>query len=130
MSLEHGDSRRAGKRAEPELTVAARCTVTIGPRFLLPAAFENSVTRLLIERPSRAENEADVRTVRDWSRTNGQAWRPAIDHVDKNEPLTWLADAVSGLWSDALLDRDRGVLAPLVGSRRIRSATWEPNDEG
>lgn len=99
-------------------------------RLLLPAAFENGVTRLVIERQSRAENEADVRTVRDWSRTNGQAWRPEIDHVDKNEPLTWLADAASGLWSDALLDRDRGVLAPLVGSRRIRSATWEPNDEG
>ena len=42
---------------------------------------------------------------------------------------TWLADAASGLWSDALLDRDRGVLAPLIGSRRIRSATWEPNNQ-
>jgi hypothetical protein len=57
MSLEHGDSRRVGKRAEPELTVAARCTVTIGPRFLLPAAFGNGVTRLVIERQPRAENE-------------------------------------------------------------------------
>lgn len=129
MSLAQGDSRRVGKRAEPEPTVAARCTVAIGPRLLLPSAFENGATRLVIERRSRTEIEADVRTVRDWSRTNGQAWRPAIDHVDKNEPLTWLADAASGLWSDALLDRDRGVLAPLVGSRRIRSATWEPRGE-
>ncbi len=98
-------------------------------RLLLPGAYENGVTRLVIERQSRAENEADVRTIRDWSRTSGQGWRPTIDHVDKNEPLTWLADAASGLWSDALLDRDRGVLAPLIGSRRIRSATWEPNNQ-
>lgn len=95
-------------------------------RSLLPAAFESGVKRLVIERQSRAENETDVRTVRDWSRANGRGWRPTIDHVDKNVPLTWLADAASGLWSDALLDRDRGVLAPLVGARLIRSATWTP----
>jgi hypothetical protein len=98
-------------------------------RLLLPAAFESVVPQLVIERQSRAENEADVRTVRDWSRASSRGWRPMIDHVDKIEPLTWLADAASGLWSDALLDRDRGALAPLVGSRLIRSATWTPRTE-
>lgn len=96
-------------------------------RRLLPAAFDSGVTQLVIERQSRAENEADVRTVRDWSRATRRGWRPKITHVDKTEPLTWLADAASGLWSDAILKRDRGVLASIVGSQRLRSATWEPS---
>jgi hypothetical protein len=93
---------------------------------LLPAAEHFGVIRLVVERQSRRENEADVRTVRDWPRAQHRGWRPVIEHVDKNEPLTWLADAASGLWSDALLNRDRGHLAPLIGSGRVTSATWMP----
>lgn len=98
-------------------------------RHLFPAAFDGGVTQLMIERQSRAENEADVRTVRDWSRATRRGWRPSINHVDKTEPLTWLADAASGLWSGAILDRDRVVLASIVGTQRLRSATWEPSSE-
>jgi len=58
MSLERGDMRRAGKRAEPELTVAAAVGRHDRTSVLAPSAFENGVTRLVIERQPRAETES------------------------------------------------------------------------
>lgn len=79
------------------------------------------VTSLVIERRSRAENEHDGRVIRDWFRPTPQRI-PSYDHVDKTDPLTWLADAASGAWSDALLNRGAGNLECLIGSGRLTLA--------
>jgi hypothetical protein len=75
------------------------------------------VSSLIIERRSRAENELDGRLIRDWFRSTSQRI-PGYEHVDKTEPLTWLADAASGVWTDALLNRCDGNLERIVASRR------------
>lgn len=79
------------------------------------------VTSFVIERRSRAENERDGRVIRDWFRPTPQRI-PSYDHVDKTDPLTWLADAASGIWSDALLNRGAGNLERLIGSGRLTLA--------
>jgi hypothetical protein len=76
------------------------------------------VSSLIIERRSRAENELDGRLIRDWFRLTSQRI-PGYEHVDKTEPLTWLADAASGVWSDALLNRCGGNLERIVASGRL-----------
>jgi hypothetical protein len=76
------------------------------------------VSSLIIERRSRAENELDGRLIRDWFRSTSQRI-PGYEHVDKTEPLTWLADAASGVWTDALLNRCGGNLERIVASRRL-----------
>jgi hypothetical protein len=73
------------------------------------------VNSLVIERRSRAENELDGRLIRDWFRPTSQRI-PGYQHVDKTEPLTWLADAASGVRSDALLNRCNGNLDRIVAS--------------
>lgn len=93
---------------------------------VLGLAYDIGVNGLVFERQSRAENERDVRTVRDWARAGRRAWRPTIEHVGKDQPTTWLADAAAGIWSDVLLGRPSGHLERVAANGVLRSATFEP----
>jgi hypothetical protein len=90
-------------------------------QVLMPHALRLGVTSFVIERRSRSENEADGRLIRDWYRPTPRRI-PAFRHVDKSEPLTWLADAAGGVWSDALLGRSAGNLERIVASGRLARA--------
>lgn len=93
---------------------------------LLPVAFELGVEALVIERQSRSEDDVDKRSIRNRSRQQHR-WRPEVNHVDKSDSRTWLADAASGLWSDALLGRDRhDALGRISAARTARALMWEP----
>ncbi len=102
---------RCGTRGQAE----ARAVLL--DRVVFPEA-SGRVNSLVIERRSRAENELDGRLIRDWFRPTSQRI-PGYEHVDKTEPLTWLADAASGIWSDALLNRCGGNLERIVASGRL-----------
>jgi hypothetical protein len=97
---------RCGTRGQAEARAVLLDTV------VFPEA-SRRVHSLVIERRSRAENELDGRLIRDWFRSTSQRI-PGYEHVDKSEPLTWLADAASGIWSDALLHRCHGILNGLL----------------
>ena len=96
-------------------------------RHLMPVAAELGVIGLVIERRSQRENEHDTRAIRDWVRSEQLSWRPSISHVGKDDPLTWLADAAAGVWSDTLLQRSNGHIETLVGARTVRHAAWHPD---
>ena len=79
--------------------------------------------RLCIETRSTAEVNQDLRSIRNWYRDH-RLRCPAIEFADKSEPLTWLADAASGIWADALIGRDRH-LPELIASGCVAHASTE-----
>jgi len=92
-------------------------------RRLLTAVSELDVHRLCIETRSTAEVNQDLRSIRNWYRDH-RLRCPAIEFADKSEPLTWLADAASGIWADALIGRDRH-LPELIASGCVAHASTE-----
>jgi hypothetical protein len=91
---------------------------------LLPFAFRVGVTGFVLEQRSNSENEADGRSIRNWYRPTPERI-PTFRHVGKTEPLTWLADAVSGIWSDAILGRGDGMLERLAASGNLEVAVLQ-----
>lgn len=103
----------AATRCAPRDQTAARAQLF--DEILLPFAFRLGVTGFVLEQRSNAENHADGRSIWNWYRPTPERI-PTFRHVGKTEPLTWLADAVSGIWSDAILGRSDGMLERLAAS--------------
>lgn len=91
---------------------------------LLPSAVHDGVEKLVIEHRSHTQDGAERAFVRDWFRSSKHRM-PEIEHVAKDNPLTWLADAASGIWSDALIGRGEGSLEKLANSMRLAHAWWQ-----
>ncbi len=78
-----------------------------------------------IESRSNAENHQDATTIRDWCRA-GRRRCPTFEFVDKTAPVTWLADAASGMWADTLRGMPCGI-ERLAIAGRLTQVTWRPN---
>ena len=91
---------------------------------LLPSAVHDGVTKLVIENRSHSQDNDEKAIVRDWFRSTKHKMVD-IQHVSKQMPLTWLADAASGIWSDTLIGRGEGSLEKLANSRRLAYAWWQ-----
>ena len=94
-------------------------------RRLLFATSELEVHRLCIETRSTAEVNQDLRSIRNWYREH-RLRCPALGFADKSDPMTWLADAASGIWADALLGRDRHLLRLIAAGCMAHASTELP----
>lgn len=90
---------------------------------LLPLAGQAGAGRLVIERRSKAEDNRDRQEIRTWFR-NSDYRLTGIEHVAKDEPLTWVSDALAGVWSDVVLGRGEGHLDALFASGALQSS-WQ-----
>jgi len=79
---------------------AHRARAFLMAAFIVPWAVDYGLDGLLIERRSRAENEADRVVLKDSIRR--ARGRMTYDWVAKTEPLAWLADAACGAWDEAV----------------------------
>jgi hypothetical protein len=92
--------------------------------YLLPVAARIGVTEFATESRTDTDNHRDVREIRNWYRTAGPMC-PQMRFANKTDPLTWVADAAAGIWSDVVLDRPgEGWFTALATKQRITQATW------
>jgi hypothetical protein len=90
----------------------------------LPCAVHGGVTDFIIEGRSHSQNNAETQFIRNWYRQE-KISMPNISHDSKDSPLTWVADASAGIWSDVLLGRGEGALEKLANHRRVVHAWWQ-----
>ncbi len=91
--------------------------------MVLPMLSRLGMTQLLIESRSSSENDRDTANIRTWYRQQRLHRQPTLSFVNKNTPSTWLADAVSGMWADAVRGR-ASYFEDLVAAGRLAQATW------
>jgi hypothetical protein len=93
---------------------------------LLPSANFDGVGELIIEQRSPRQNSFDRATIKNWYRTH-KFKMPEINHVNKDNPLTWLADATSGVWSDVLMGRSDRSFETMASNRQLIHVWWQQN---
>jgi hypothetical protein len=93
---------------------------------LLPAAGEAGAEVFLIERRSEQEDNRDKQEIRSWFRSSSFRFS-SIEHVPKSEPLAWLSDALSGMWTDIVLERGESFAWDLFGTGTLRSIWQDRN---
>jgi hypothetical protein len=91
---------------------------------LLPSADYDGVNELIIESRSPNQNSHDRAVINNWFREH-KLKLPKISHVQKENALTWLADAASGVWSDVLMGRSDGSFETLANNRQLAHSWWQ-----
>ncbi len=92
---------------------------------LLPDASLHGVDELVIEGRSKAENDVDIVTIRNWCRDR-RITMFSCTFVHKSTPEAWLADAAAGIWADVCLGRPVEAFGDLLSAGVVRQVTqWD-----